>query len=304
MFDRIVEKCRFFDVLRSIIERDSHTLLINRCDELLTRLLAGLDRAAPTATNITGSGRLPSCLNLDFTVFFVRIVNFDMLRCVESLRSKVSQVMLSFSIARRLDCLVYNLSTITVDICCTAVTHVLKFFSIGVKVVYYRNITAFFMQGGSTCLVDRLHRTLCIELLHELVCLLHHAMRLAHRSDIRRHCRIRARVSKACPDDPLFFERFIDVHIDREPLERLTITDLIALPLHLALSLQFLKADRAQNHFVQRKNLSKHVHFDRACLLRVDLNEQLFNLLLDFVTLLLILHLFQLAVEQTARYLL
>ena len=160
------------------------------------------------------------------------------------------------------------------------------------------------MQGGSACLVDRLHRTLCIELLHELVRLLHHAMRLAHRSDIRGHCRIRTRVSKACPDDPLLFERFIDVHIDREPLERLTITDLIALPLHLALSLQFLKADRTQNHFVQRKNLSKHVHFDRACLLRVDLYEQLFNLLLDFVTLLLILHLFQLAVEQTARYLL
>ena len=189
MFDRIVEKCRFFDVMCSIIKRDPHTLLlINRCDELLSRLLAGLDRAAPTATNITCSWRLPSCLNLDFTVFFIRIVNFDMLRRVESLRSKVSQVMLSFAIARRLDCLVNSLSTITVDICCTAVTHVLKFFSICVKVIYYRNITAFFMQGGSARLVDRLHGTLSIELLHELVRLLHHAMRLAHRSDIRRHC--------------------------------------------------------------------------------------------------------------------
>lgn len=97
------------------------------------------------------------------------MVNFDMLGCVESLRSKVSQVMLSFSIACRLDCLVNSLFIIAVNICCTTVTHVLKFFAISVKVLNCRDITTLFMQGGRACLVDRLHGTLCVKLLHELV---------------------------------------------------------------------------------------------------------------------------------------
>ena len=52
---------------------------------------------------------------------------------------------------------------------------------------------------------------------------------------------------------------------------------------------------RAQDNFVQGKNLGEHVHLDRAFLLTVDLDQQLLYLHLDLITLLLVLHLLELA---------
>ena len=102
---------------------------------------------------------------------------------------------------------------------------------------------------------------------------------------------------EASPDDPFLFKRFVDVHINRESLKSLSISDFVALPLHLALSLQFLKAVGAKRHLMKGQNLGQHLHFDSSSLIRIDLNNQPLDLLLDLVAFLLILYLLQLIVR-------
>ena len=87
-------------------------------------------------------------------------------------------------------------------------------------------------------------------------------MSLAHGPVNRGHCRVCISVGEASSNDPLLFKRFVDLHIDRESLEGFTIADLIALPLYLALSFQFLKAVGAESNLVQGQNLRHHLHFD------------------------------------------
>ena len=94
-------------------------------------------------------------------------------------------------------------------------------------------------------------------------------------------------------DDPLFHKRFIDIHIDCDALDGLSILDCVQLAHCRALTDEFLQTLRCQDDLMQGENLCKDILLDKASLFSIDLDKQLFNLLFDLVTLLLVNCLFE-----------
>ena len=66
-------------------------------------------------------------------------------------------------------------------------------------------------------LVDRFHSLVWIELPQNIVGLSNHTLSLAHGAEIRRQGSVGAGIF-IDPDDPLFHQRFIYIHVDSEPL--------------------------------------------------------------------------------------
>ena len=63
---------------------------------------------------------------------------------------------------------------------------------------------------------------------------------------------------------------------------------MVWLTLHRAFAFQLLQVGLAQDDFVELQDLREDLSFDGACLISVDLDEQLLDLLLGFVALLLV----------------